>query len=45
MTLKLSSNVVGNSNGENDIPNKLLLTHTQVSKLRKVFANSSLIEI
>ena len=41
VTLKLSSNVVGDSNDENNFPHKLLLTNTQVPKLRKVFANNS----
>ena len=31
VTLKLSSNVVGDSNNENNFPRKLLLTNTQVS--------------
>ena len=33
VTLKISSNVVGDSNDENNFPHKLLLTNTQVSKL------------
>ena len=37
VTLKISSNVVGDSNDENNFPNNLLLTNTQVSKLRKAF--------
>ena len=41
VTLKLSSNVVGNSNYETNFPHKLLLTNTQVSRLRKAFANVS----
>ena len=41
VTLKLSSKVVGASNDENNFPHKLLLINTQVSKLRKVFANNS----
>ena len=41
ITLKLSSNVVGDSNNENNFPHKLLLTNTQVSKLRKAFTNNS----
>ena len=40
MITHLSSNVVGNSNDENNFPHKLLLTNTQVSKLRKAFANN-----
>ena len=34
VTLKISSNVVGDSNDENNFIQKLLLTNTQVSKLR-----------
>ena len=41
VTSKTSSNVVGSSNDENNFPQKLLLTNTQVSKLRKTFANFS----
>ena len=40
--MKLSSNVVGDSNDENNFPHKLLLTNTQSSKLRKDFENGSL---
>ena len=39
--MKILSNVVGNSNDENNFPHKLLLTNTQVSRLRKAFANGS----
>ena len=41
VTLKLSSNAVGDSNNENNFPHKFLLTNTQVSKLHKAFANNS----
>ena len=41
VTLKLSSNVVGDSNDENKFPHQLLLTNTQISKLRKAFTNGS----
>ena len=41
VTLKLSSNVVGDCNDENSFPHKLLLTNTQVSRFRKAFANNS----
>ena len=41
VTLNLSSNVVGDSSDENNFPHKLLLTSTQVAKLRKAFANNS----
>ena len=42
VTWKISSNVVGDSNGENNFPHKFLLTNTQVSRLRKAFGNGSL---
>ena len=41
VTLKIYSNVVGESKDENNFPHKLLLTNTQVSKLGKAFANNS----
>ena len=41
VTLKISSNIAGDSNDENNLPHKLLLTNTQVSKLHKAFANGS----
>ena len=41
VTLTFSSNVAGDSNDENNFSHKLLLTNTQVSKLRKDFANGS----
>ena len=41
VTLKISSNVVRDSNDENNFPHKLLLTNTQVLKLCKAFANNS----
>ena len=41
VTLKISSNVVGDSNDENNFSHKLLLTNIKVSKLRKAFANNS----
>ena len=45
VTLKISSNIVGESNDENSFPHKLLLTNTHVSKLRKTFANGLLANI
>ena len=39
--MNISSNVVGDSNDENNFPHKLLLTNIQVSKLRKAFSNNS----
>ena len=41
VTLKTSSNVIDYSNNEFNFPHKLLLTNTQVSKLRKTFSNNS----
>ena len=41
VTLKLSSNAAGDSNDKNKFPYNLLLANTQVSNLRKVFANNS----
>ena len=41
VTLKISSNVVGDSNDENSFPHELLLTNTQVLKLCKDFSNNS----
>ena len=45
ITLKLSSNVVGDSIDENIFLHKLLLTNTQVSKLRKSFSSGLLTNI
>ena len=45
VTLNLSSNLIGNSNDETNFPHKLLLTDTQVSKIRKSFVNGSLASI
>ena len=41
LTLNLSSNLIGNSNDETNFSHKLLLTDTQVSRIRKAFANCS----
>ena len=41
VTLKISSNIVWDSDDDNNFPHKLLLTNTKVSKLRKTFANNS----
>ena len=42
VTLKLSSSVAYHSNDENNFPHKLLLTNTQVSKLRNSLASIKL---
>ena len=41
VTLNLSSNVSDDSNHEANFPHKFFLTNTQVSKIRKAFANGS----
>ena len=41
VTLTLSSNVIGDSNGKTSFPHKLLLTDRRVSRLGKAFANNS----
>ena len=38
VVLRISSNMVGNSN-DNNFPHELLLTNRQVANLRKAFAN------
>ena len=40
VTLKLASNVISDSNDENNFPYKLLVANTQVLKLRQAFANN-----
>ena len=39
--LRLSSNMIGNSDDETNFPHKLLLTKRQVANLRKAFENNS----
>ena len=41
VNLKISSVVIRDSNDESNFPHRLLLTNTQVSKLRKAFAKGS----
>ena len=45
VVLRLSPNMVGNSDDETNFPHKLLLTNRQVSNLRKAFANNSSTDI
>ena len=45
VTLKIVSNVAGDSNYKNNFPHILLLTNKQVSRLRKPFANDSSADI
>ena len=43
--LRLSSNMIGNSDDESNFPHKLLLTNRQVANLRKAFANHTSTDI
>ena len=43
--LRLSLNVIGNSDNETNFPHKLQLTNRQVANLRKAFTNNSLVNI
>ena len=45
VALRLSSNMISNSNDETNFPHKLLLTNRQVTNLRKAFANHSSTDI
>ena len=45
VVLRLSSNMIGNSDDETSFPHKLLLTNRQVANLRKGFANNSSTDI
>ena len=41
VVLRISSNMVGNSNDNTNFPHELLLTNRQVANIRKAFANHS----
>ena len=45
IVLRLSSNMIGNSDDETNFPHELLLTNRQVANLRKAFANNSSTDI
>ena len=45
VVLRISSNMVGNSNDNTDFPHELLLTNRQVANIRKAFANHSSTDI
>ena len=45
VVLRLSSNMVGNSDDETNFPHKLLLTNIHVANLRKAFTNYLSIDI
>ena len=41
VVLRLSSNMIGNSNDNTNFPNELLLTNRQVANIRKAFAKNT----
>ena len=43
--IRISSNMVGNSNDNTNFPHELLLTNRQVANIRKAFANHSSTDI
>ena len=43
--LRLSSNIIGNSDDETNFPHKLLLTNRQVANICKAFANNTSTDI
>ena len=45
IALRLSSNMIGNSDDKTNFSHELLLTNRQVANLRKAFANNSLTDI
>ena len=45
VVLRLSSNIIGDSNGKTNFPYELLLTGKQVSSIRKAFTNNSSTDI
>ena len=45
VVLRISSNMVGNSNGNTNFPHELLLTNRQVANIRKAFAKNTSIDI
>ena len=45
VVLRLSSNMVGNSNDNTNFPHKLLLTNRQVANIRKAFVKNTSIDV
>ena len=45
VVLRISSNMVSNSNDNTNFPHELLLTNRQVANIRKAFANHSSSEL
>ena len=45
IVIRLSLNIIGDSNDKGNFPHELLLTNRQVSSIRKAFANNSSVDI
>ena len=45
VVIRLSLNMIGDSNDKGNFPHELLLTNRQVSSIRKAFANDSSVDI
>ena len=45
VVLRISSNMVGNSNDNTNFPNEILLTNRQVTNVRKAFAKNTSTDI
>ena len=45
VVIRLSLNMIGDSNDKGNFPHELLLTNIQVSSIRKAFANNSSVDI
>ena len=45
VVIRLSPNIIDDSNGETNFPHELLLTDRQVSRIRKAFSNNSSVDI
>ena len=45
VVIRLSPNMIGDSNDQTNFPHELLLTNRQVSSIRKAFANYSFVDI
>ena len=45
VVIRLSPNMIGDSNGKDNFPHELLLTDRQISSICKAFANNSSVDI
>ena len=45
VVIRLSTNMIGDSNDDGNFPHELLLTDRQISSIRKAFANNSSVDI